>query len=154
MMELKISQEYGYVLLIAIFMYLAQQLVMVIPVIRARSLTKIKAPTLYPRDSEIKKLQLKEEDVDYYLRAQRAHQNNVEFMSVFMPLFLIIGLFEPKKTAIGGLIVLVFRIIGGLGYLYNKREFGAAFHLGELYILFIGFQIVYSLLKKNIDSTE
>ena len=93
-----------------------------------------------------------EEDVDYYLRAQRAHQNNVEFMSVFMPLFLIIGLFEPKKTAIGGLIVLTFRIIGGLGYLYNKREFGAAFHLGELYILFLGFQIVYSLLK--IDSVD
>jgi len=151
MVELKIGKEYGYVLLIAILMYLAQQLVMVIPVIRTRSLTKIKAPTLYPRDSEIKKLQLNEEDVDYYLRAQRAHQNNVEFMSVFMPLFLIIGLFEPKKTAIGGVIVLTFRIIGGLGYLYNKREFGAPFHLGELYILFLGFQIVYNLLKDSSD---
>ena len=104
MVEIKISKDYGYVLLIGISLYLAQQLILVIPVIRARSLTKIKAPTLYPRDSEIKKLELKEEDVDYYLRAQRAHQNNVEFMSVFMPLFLIIGLFEPKKTAVGGLI--------------------------------------------------
>ena len=99
MVELKIGKDYGYVLLIAIFMYFMQQLILVIPVIRARSLTKIKAPTLYPRDSEISKLKLREEDVDYYLRAQRAHQNNVEFMSVFMPLFLIIGLFEPKKNS-------------------------------------------------------
>ena len=151
---MNIKKEYGYVLIIALLLYITQQVLMIIPVMKERSSSNIKAPILYPRDSEIKKLQLNEEDVDYYLRAQRAHQNNVEFMSVFMPLFLIIGLFEPKKTAIGGLIVLVFRIIGGLGYLYNKREFGAVFHLGELYILFIGFQIVYSLLKKNIDSTE
>mgnify|MGYP003706204041 FL=1 len=154
MVEIKISKDYGYVLLIGISLYLAKQLILVIPVIRARSLTKIKAPTLYPRDSEIKKLELKEEDVDYYLRAQRAHQNNVEFMSVFMPLFLIIGLFKPKKTAIGGLIVLIFRIIGGLGYLYKKRMFGAAFHFGELYVLFLGFQVVYNLLRKNMDSIE
>jgi uncharacterized MAPEG superfamily protein len=149
MITLNINKNYGYVLLIALSLYLTQQLIMLIPVLMARKKTKIEAPTLYPRDSEIKKLNLKEEDVDYYLRAQRAHQNNVEFMSVFLPLFLIIGLFKPKKTAMAGLIVLIFRIIGGVGYLYKKRVFGAAFHFGELYILFLGFQIVYELLKNN-----
>ena len=39
---------------------------------------------------------LKTEDVGKYMRAQRAHQNNVELMSVFMPIFLIIGLYTPK----------------------------------------------------------
>tara|TARA_B110000261_G_C13085961_1_gene357836 strand:+ start:1960 stop:2418 length:459 start_codon:yes stop_codon:yes gene_type:complete len=149
MISLNINKDYGYVLLVSLALYLTQQLIMVIPVLMARRKTNIQAPTLYPRDSEIKSLELKEEDVDYYLRAQRAHQNNVEFMSVFLPLFLIIGLFKPKKTAIGGLIVLIFRIIGGIGYLYKKRVFGAAFHFGELYILFLGFQIVYELLKKE-----
>jgi len=148
---INISKDYGYVLLVAIFLYLAQQLILVIPVLMARRSTKIKAPTLYPRDSEIEKLQLSDEDVDYYLRAQRAHQNNVEVMSVFLPLFLIIGLFKPKKTALGGLVVLIFRIIGGLGYLYKKRELGAVFHLGELYVLFLGFQVVYNLLKKDLS---
>ena len=146
---MNIKSEYGYVLIIALILYITQQVLMLIPVMKERSSTNIKAPTLYPRDSEIKKLNLKEEDVDYYLRAQRAHQNNVEFMSVFLPLFLIIGLFKPKKTAMAGLIVLIFRIIGGVGYLYKKRVFGAAFHFGEIYILFIGFQIVYELLKNN-----
>jgi hypothetical protein len=53
------------------------------------------------------------------MRAQRAHQNNVELMSVFMPIFLIIGLFKPKETAMGGLVVLIFRIIGGIGYTFK-----------------------------------
>lgn len=83
------------------------------------------------------------------MRAQRAHQNNVELMSVFMPLFLIIGLFKPKETAIGGLIVLIFRIIGGIGYTFKKRMYGAPFHIGELYILYLGFLIVYELFKKE-----
>ena len=114
-----------------------------------RNKTKLKAPTLYPRDSEISKLKLDDEIVDKYMRAQRAHQNNVELMSVFMPLFLIIGLFKPKETAMGGLIVLIFRIIGGIGYTFKKRMYGAPFHLGELYILYLGFLIVYELFKKE-----
>jgi uncharacterized MAPEG superfamily protein len=110
------QKEYGYVLLVGLSLYLTQQLILLIPVIKMRSQTKIKAPTLYPRDSEIKELGLEKEDVEKYMRAQRAHQNNVELMSVFMPMFLIIGLFKPKKAAIGGLVVLIFRILGGVGY--------------------------------------
>ena len=153
-MELNISKDYGYVLLVALALYLTQQLILLIPVLKMRSQTKIKAPTLYPRDSEIKDLNLSDEDVEKYMRAQRAHQNNVELMSVFMPLFLVIGLFKPKKAAVGGLIVLVFRIIGGIGYFFKKRVYGAPFHLGELYILYLGFVIVYELLKKNVKNIQ
>ena len=148
-MNLEINKNYSYVLLIALALYLTQQLILLIPVIQMRNKTKIKAPTLYPRDSEISKLKLSEETVDKYMRTQRAHQNNVELMSVFMPLFLIIGLFKPTETAIGGLIVLIFRIIGGIGYSFKKRMYGAPFHLGELYILYLGFLIVYELYTKG-----
>ena len=86
-MELNISKDYGYVLLVALALYLTQQLILLIPVLKMRSQTKIKAPTLYPRDSEIKDLNLSDEDVEKYMRAQRAHQNNVELMSVFMLCF-------------------------------------------------------------------
>jgi len=149
MTTLEINKNYGYVLLIALALYLTQQLLLLIPVILMRNKTKLKAPTLYPRDSEISKLKLDDEVVDKYMRAQRAHQNNVELMSVFMPLFLIIGLFKPKETAMGGLVVLIFRIIGGIGYTFKKRMYGAPFHLGELYILYLGFLIVYELFKKE-----
>lgn len=44
-----IKKEYGYVLIIALLLYITQQVLMVIPVMRERSSTKIKAPTLYPR---------------------------------------------------------------------------------------------------------
>lgn len=149
MTTLEINKNYGYVLLIALALYLTQQLLLLIPVMLMRNKTKLKAPTLYPRDSEISKLKLEDDVVDKYMRAQRAHQNNVELMSVFMPLFLIIGLFKPKETAIGGLIVLIFRIIGGIGYTFKKRMYGAPFHIGELYILYLGFLIVYELFKKE-----
>ena len=152
---MEIKKEFGYVLFVAVMLYLTQQLLLVIPVIKERSSTGIETPTLYPRDSEIQKLKLTEEQVDGYLRAQRAHQNNVEkIMSVFMPIFLVAGLFEPKNVAIAGLIVLVFRIIGGLGYLYGKRMYGAPFHIGELYLLFIVVKIAYNFLFKNIEIIE
>ena len=149
MLKLEINKDYGYVLLVGLLLYLTQQLVLLIPVLKMRNKTKIKAPTLYPRDSEIADLKLDDETLNTYMRAQRAHQNNVELMSVFMPLFLMVGLFKPKKAAIGGLIVLVFRIIGGIGYYFKKRVYGAPFHLGELYVLYLGFLIVYELLKKQ-----
>ena len=141
-------KEYGYVLFVALLFYLTQQLLMILPVMK-RSATKIKAPTLYPRDSEIKSLGLTDEQVLNYYRAQRVHQNNVEVMSVFMPLFLIAGFFEPTKVAIAGLVVLVFRIVGGIGYLSGNRMYGAPWHLGELYLLYIVGSNAYKLLFKK-----
>tara|TARA_B110000908_G_C10034426_1_gene348898 strand:- start:21 stop:464 length:444 start_codon:yes stop_codon:yes gene_type:complete len=143
-----VKKEYGYVLIVALMLYLTQQLFMLIPVMKARNDTKIKAPILYPRDSEIKNLNLTDEQVVNYYRAQRVHQNNVEVMSVFMPIFLIAGFFKPNKVALAGLIVLIFRIIGGIGYLYGNRMYGAGWHLGELYLLYLVGVISYDLVKK------
>ena len=149
---MNIKKEYGYVLIIALLLYITQQVLMVIPVIRERSSTKIEAPILYPRDSEIKKLNLDEDQVLNYYRAQRVHQNNVEAMSVFMPLFLITGIFEPTKVAIAGAIVWIFRLVGGIGYLYGKRIYGAPWHLGELYLLYLVGTTAYNMLFKKIDT--
>lgn len=150
---MKIKKEYGYVLFIGLLLYLMQQLVFIIPVLRERSKTKIQAPTLYPRDSEIQKLNLSESQVLSYYRAQRTHQNNVEAMSVFMPIFLIAGLFDPKNVAIAGAIVLLFRLIGGIGYLYGKRVYGAPWHFGELFLLYTVGKIAYKMLFKKEPST-
>lgn len=146
---MNIKKEYGYVLIVALFLYITQQVLMVIPVMRERSSTKIKAPTLYPRDSEIKKLNLSEEQVLNYYRAQRVHQNNVEAMSVFMPMFLIAGFFQPTKVAIAGAIVWIFRLVGGIGYLYGQRMYGAPWHLGEIYLLYIIGYSAFDLLSKK-----
>jgi len=146
---MNIKKSYGYVLIVALLLYITQQVIMVIPVIKERSSTKIKAPTLYPRDSEIKELGLTDDQVLKYYRAQRVHQNNVEVMSVFMPLFLIAGLFEPIKVAIAGVIVWIFRVVGGVGYLYGQRMYGAPWHLGEIYLLYIIASTAYKLLTKG-----
>jgi|TARA_Y100000389_G_C17311918_1_gene438432 hypothetical protein len=146
---MNIKKEYGYVLIVALFLYITQQVLMVIPVMRERSSTKIKAPTLYPRDSEIKKLNLSEDQVLNYYRAQRVHQNNVEAMSVFMPMFLIAGFFQPTKVAIAGAIVWIFRLVGGIGYLYGQRMYGAPWHLGEIYLLYIIGYSAFDLLSKK-----
>jgi uncharacterized membrane protein YgcG len=146
---MNVKKEYGYVLIVGLLLYLLQQLVFLIPVLRERSQTKIKAPILYPRDSEIQKLNLTSDQVLKYYRAQRVHQNNVESMSVFMPIFLIAGLFEPKNVAIAGLVVFVFRLIGGIGYLYGNRMYGAPWHLGELFLLYTVGKIAYKMLFKS-----
>jgi|TARA_B110000967_G_scaffold202954_1_gene242702 uncharacterized MAPEG superfamily protein len=146
---MNIKKEYGYVLIIALLLYITQQVLMIIPVMKERSSSNIKAPILYPRDSEIKELGLSKEQVLNYYRAQRVHQNNVEVMSVFMPLFLIAGFFEPTKVAIAGAIVWIFRLVGGIGYLYGKRMYGVPWHLGEIYLLYIIGKTAFDLLIKN-----
>jgi uncharacterized MAPEG superfamily protein len=152
-MQLEVSNDYGYVIALGCFMYLTQQLILLIVpggVMSARKDTGIKAPTLYPRDSEIKKLKLTDEQVNRYYCAQRAHQNSMEFYSVFMGLFLIIGLFEPLETAKAGAVVAVFRLIGGFAYIKLipvPRGAGGFFHLGELYVLYLGFRQAYRMTQ-------
>jgi uncharacterized MAPEG superfamily protein len=149
---MNIKKEYGYVLIMSLLLYITQQVLMLIPVMKERSSSNIKAPILYPRDSEIKELGLSKEQVLNYYRAQRVHQNNVEVMSVFMPLFLIAGIFEPTKVAIAGAIVWIFRLVGGIGYLYGNRMYGAPWHIGEIYLLYIIGKTAFDLLiKKDID---
>ena len=65
-MNINISKSYGYVLIVGVLLYLTQQLLMVIPVALERKNTNIKAPTLYPRDSEIEKLKLTKTNDEFF----------------------------------------------------------------------------------------
>eukprot|EP00474_Spongospora_subterranea_P008461 CRZ08919.1 hypothetical protein [Spongospora subterranea] len=147
-MMVSIDPEFGYVIAVLIAFYVQQNVIFVAFVVKARMKTKIKAPTLYPRDSEVKALKLTEDNVDYYLRAQRIHQNNIEFMSMFLPVFLMAGIANPIQTAIAGAVVWTFRMAFALGYSKStgSRSIGAPFHLGELYILYIAGKFAYQLL--------
>mmetsp|Transcript_30199 Transcript_30199/g.39798 ORF Transcript_30199/g.39798 Transcript_30199/m.39798 type:complete len:150 (-) Transcript_30199:144-593(-) len=144
---IEVTAEYGYIIALSLAFYLHQQIALVIPVVKARISTGIKAPTLYPRDSEIKNLQLSDLDVTKYMQAQRAHQNNVEFTSVFMAQLLVAGLYMPKEVAIAGAITLVGRILTGFGYLFGKRAMGGFFHFGEWYILYVMGRFAYAVLS-------
>lgn len=138
-----ISNEYGFVLATGAVLYLSQQLLATIYVVRARMATGIKAPTLYPRDSEIKALKLSDDQVTDYMNAQRSHQHTVEFSSVFLPLFLAAGLVPEitMRVAYAGASVAVFRILGIAGYQMGARSLprrlSGLFHVGELYILYL-----------------
>ena len=150
MVSIDVVPEYGYVLAVGVAMYLVQQLVFVIPVVKARVRTGIKAPTLYPRDSEIKKLGLKDDAVAQYYSAQRAHQNNVEFTSAFMAPYLVAGLFKDitLHVAYAGAAIVFFRLLGGLAYsgvLPFKRGIGGFFHIPELYVVYLAGRQAYLL---------
>eukprot|EP00949_MAST-11_sp_MAST-11-sp1_P004686 g4686.t1 len=137
-MQLQISKDYGYVLLAGIWLYLNSALILVIPVNRARKKYGVKAPTIYPRDSEIKKLKMSDADVKDYMSCQRGHLNNVEFSSVFVPILLVGGLVSGDRTfeiACAGMFAAFFRMLGGLLYPYGMRGAGALFHIAELYII-------------------
>lgn len=77
--------------------------------------------------------------------AQRAHQNNVEFSSVFLPLFLGVGLIagdETRHVAAVGAAALFFRMVNGVGYSMGAkhalRKVGGLWHVPELYLLYLG----------------
>ena len=144
------GKEFGYIIALTVAFFVQQQVIFVIPVVRARAATGIKAPTLYPRDSEIKKLNLTDAQVDDYYCKQRAHQNNVEFMSVFMPIFVLAGsmggVIDTMQVVYAGLVVLGFRMLGGLGYSAGLRKYSGFFHLGELYILYLLGKAAYDMI--------
>ena len=130
---------HGYFFASVVGFMLQQGVLFVIPVVIQRTATKIKAPTLYPTDKEIKALDLTEEKVGNYMRAQRVHQNNMEFLAQFMPIYICSGLVDPMLTAKFGAAILVLRTVNAYGYWEsadsNFRKIGALFHLPELYLV-------------------
>ena len=128
---LQISKDYGYVLLAGIWLYLNSALILVIPVNRARKKYGVKAPTIYPRDSEIKKLKMSDADVKDYMSCQRGHLNNVEFSSVFVPILLVGGLVSGDRTfeiACAGMFAAFFRMLEAALSLWDAWSWGAIPH--------------------------
>ncbi|KAJ3078436.1 hypothetical protein HDU99_000586 [Rhizoclosmatium hyalinum] len=143
-----VPQDYGYVIAVLVAIYLQQNVVFVIGVVQARMKTGIKAPSFYPRDDEIKKLKLSAAQVEDYMYAQRVHQNNMELMSFFLPVFLIAGLHNPANVANAGAVVVLFRFIYGLApWKSTLRKVSGLFHVAEYYILFQAGSFAYHLLN-------
>mmetsp|Transcript_6471 Transcript_6471/g.18334 ORF Transcript_6471/g.18334 Transcript_6471/m.18334 type:complete len:152 (-) Transcript_6471:124-579(-) len=147
-LTLNLQEEFAYVLAVAVLLYLEQAIVFVIPVAKWRKRTGIQPPTLYPRDSEVKEKKVSDEDLAQYLRAQRVHQNNVEFLSIFFPIFILAGLFHPVHTAVAGLVVFFGRLTYMFGYLQSSgmRVAGGWYHFGELYILYLVGSTAYNII--------
>ena len=149
MISLVLSDDYAYVIACAIAFYVQQQFIFVIPVAMKRKKYGVKTPTLYPRDSEIKALKMSDDDVHDYMCTQRAHQNNVEFTSVFMPIFLLAGAVDgqAKNVFYAGLVIFLNRLLGGLGYAKGLRKYSSLWHLGEFYVLYILGREAYRVLS-------
>ena len=150
-MSLSLPADFGYVLAIGAGLYVLQQWVLTgAVVLPARRRSGIKAPTLYPTDAQARELKLTPEQLNEYMNAQRAHQNQVEFSSAFLPLYYAIGLVQPRKTAVAGASILFFRTIGSLAYgglLPISRRWGGLYHLGEAYLVYLAFRVSVDMIR-------
>ena len=115
-MQIELTKEHGYVLAVILAFWIQQSIIYVIPVVKQRGATGIKAPTLYPRDSEIKEKKLTDKQVDDYMRVQRVHQNNVEFLVCFIPLLVIAAIANAEHAAYAGAFVWAGRMVSSMGY--------------------------------------
>ncbi len=116
MSAIQIPAEYGYVLAVAVALWAQQSIIFTIPVALARGSTGIKPPVLYPNDKLIEDLKLKKSQVDSYMCAQRVHQNNMEFLTVYFPMYLLSSLENPVHAAAAGGLVVAGRMVTALGY--------------------------------------
>jgi hypothetical protein len=136
---MSISKELATCALVTLGFFLHQGIINVIPVAIARKKTGIDAPTLYPRDSQIKELKVSDEDLDGYMRAQRAHQNNMEFLTQWMPIWGFACVIDPAAAIIPGALTLAGRVVTCWAYSNvskSARIWGAWFHIPELYTAF------------------
>ena len=149
MASIELTTEHGKCIAILVLLWIQQQLVFVIAVALARKKSGIQPPTLYPRDSEIKKLNLSDKDVDSYMCTQRVHQNNVEFLTCYFPIMMIAMIDYPTKTFYASVVVLLGRMVTALGYYQGagKRVAGGWFHLGEWYVVYLAGKFAYKLVS-------
>ena len=149
MVSIELTQEHGKCIAVLVLLWIQQQLVFVVAVALARMRTGIQPPTLYPRDSEIKALNLSAKDVDSYMCAQRVHQNNMEFLSCYFPVMILAMLNSPTATYQASIVVFVGRMVKGFGYYRgaSKRLLGWFFHFGEWYVVYLAGAFAYKLIS-------
>ena len=147
-MIIELTPEHGKCVAVLVLLWIQQQLVFAVMVAVARKKSGIQPPTLYPRDSEIKNLNLSPADVDSYMCAQRVHQNNVEFLSCYFPVMILAMLDHPTEVFYASVVVLVGRMVTAVGYYQGavKRVFGGFFHFGEYYVVYLAGRFAYKLI--------
>uniref|UniRef100_A0A7S3GLT2 Glutathione transferase n=1 Tax=Palpitomonas bilix TaxID=652834 RepID=A0A7S3GLT2_9EUKA len=117
----KITPEFGYVALVGVIMFFVHN-VFTLKVAMARKKYGILPPRMI--DSETP---------DEYNRVQRVHLNNTENLPSFFFFLLASGIGFPIPAAVSGLVYVLGRIFGAIGYYKaaKKRSWGSFFHVGE-----------------------
>lgn len=147
--SIDITHEHGYAVAVILALWFQQNFIFVIPVALARRKFGIIPPTLYPRDSQVKSLSLSEAQVDEYLRTQRVHQNNVEFLAAFFPIIMISSIMFPMQSAYAGAAVWAGRMLTAIGYWKSadKRIWGSWFHFSEYYLVYLAAKTAFQLIR-------
>ena len=138
MISIDVPADYKWVLLALVGVFFANQY-LVIGVMKARKKYGIKYPNLYAPPGH--------KNEEAFNCAQRAHQNTVEGMAMFLVELVIVGLFYPLFAASCGGLWSVGRILYGYGYAKNGpdgRLIGSLIsHLGDLPLQIAVFKLTY-----------
>ncbi|CAK9136420.1 unnamed protein product [Ilex paraguariensis] len=113
-LELQLSKEYGYVVLVLVF-YCFLNFWMTGQVVRARKKYNVSYPTLYASESDNKNAKL-------FNCVQRGHQNSLEMMPMFFMLMILGGMKHPLICASLGVVYIVARYFYFTGYSTGNPE--------------------------------
>ena len=90
------------------------------------------------------------------MSAQRAHQNTMEFLLMYIPMLILAGLFDARQAAMAGGITLVGRVLYIVGYsmapaMRNMGYVGAIGTIYTMYILIVtGYRLCHDLLPFSL----
>ena len=136
--SIDVPADYKWVLLALVGVFFANQY-LVVGVMQARKKYGIKYPNLYAPPGH--------KNEEAFNCAQRAHQNTVESMPLFLVELVLVGLFYPLFAASCGGLWSVGRILYGYGYAKNGpdgRLIGSLIsHLGDLPLQIAVFKLCY-----------
>ena len=145
-MTIELSRDHGLCMAVVVGYWLLQGIVLSIPVGIARKKYGVSPPQLYLTNADVAErkdikdaVKITKEDVIAYNSVQRSHQNNMEFMVAFMPVFLCGAIVQPRESAIAGAFSLLARTMSCFGYQYapNGRLIGAWGYVPIFYIIYI-----------------
>jgi len=120
-LSLTIQSDYGYVILVAISTWILLNW-MGMQVMKARKKYEVQYPNLYSNNHNFNCI-------------QRAHQNTIENIPMFLVFLLIAGLHLPRLSAVFGITYLISRVVYAFGYYTGdpaKRNRGVFGYIGLL----------------------
>ncbi|KAK7107080.1 glutathione S-transferase 3, mitochondrial-like [Littorina saxatilis] len=123
--SLSIQGDYGYVIFVAVSTWVLLNW-LAMQVMKARKKYEVPYPTLYSPTSH-----------DFNC-VQRAHQNTIENMPMFLVFLLLAGLYLPRLSAFFGVVYLSSRVVYAFGYYTgdpSKRNRGVFGYIGYLGLL-------------------
>ncbi|XP_076444441.1 glutathione S-transferase 3, mitochondrial-like [Babylonia areolata] len=131
-----IQSDFGYVLLVVISTWILNNW-LAMQVMKARKKYEVQYPKLYS------------DNCHEFNCVQRAHQNTLENIPLFLVLLLLGGIKFPRLSALFGVIYLASRVVYAYGYYTgdpSKRNRGVFGYLGYFGLVIINILFAISLL--------